>query len=338
MVKRRNLINEQFSPRPIAMLESQAYRALSLSAHRIISRIEIELGAHGGNDNGRLPVTKQDFVAYGVAHDQIAPAIREAAALGFIQVQPGRGGNAEHRKPNLFFLTFARGRNNRVVDPPHDWRKIKTIEEAVMIARAARANKDLNAVQFGQRQAAKNRNRSWKPGPKPVLKTGTESATTPVLETRTTGPSRKPGPLSISRVGERSERASSALCADELRGAPRVGKLTPGGNATDHHEQRSEAGLEVSQDRTSAGFCCTTPSATGGSTADDDLDIPDYLLRCRHCGQLGRSADPVSWQDCLGRRVQLHGGCVAAWRAGGGAGRWTGSSRPATGSAETGGR
>src|SRR4029450_8804364 len=97
MSKRRNRINCQFAPRPIEMLESPAYRVLSLSAHRVITRIEIELAHHGGNDNGKLPVTKQDFIDYGIHDHAVAPAIREAEALGFIRVtERGRGGNAEH--------------------------------------------------------------------------------------------------------------------------------------------------------------------------------------------------------------------------------------------------
>ena len=45
--RRRNSIRGQFSARLLEVLESPAYRALSLSAHLIISRIEIELGHHG---------------------------------------------------------------------------------------------------------------------------------------------------------------------------------------------------------------------------------------------------------------------------------------------------
>jgi hypothetical protein len=137
--KRRNRISGQFSPRLIEMLDSPAYRTLSLSEHRVISRIEIELASHGGNDNGRLPVTKQDFLDYGVSHDQVAPAIREAEALGFIRVmERGRGGNAEHRRPNLFRLTFAQDRDSHREPPTHDWRRIKTFEEALEIAQTAR--------------------------------------------------------------------------------------------------------------------------------------------------------------------------------------------------------
>jgi hypothetical protein len=64
-VKRRNSINGQFAARRIEMLESPAYRVLSRSAHMVLARIEIELGHHGGNDNGRLPVTTENFVEYG---------------------------------------------------------------------------------------------------------------------------------------------------------------------------------------------------------------------------------------------------------------------------------
>ena len=153
-MKRRNSISGQWSPRLIEMLESPAYRALSLSAHRVISRIEIELYADAGNDNGKLPVTKQDFIDCGIHHKAIAPAIREAAALGFIVVtQRGRGGNAEHRRPNHFKLTFAHDRNSRQEPPSHDWRRIKTLEEAIEIAAEARANKSHSAVSMGRRSA-----------------------------------------------------------------------------------------------------------------------------------------------------------------------------------------
>jgi hypothetical protein len=200
--KRRKRINGQWSPRLIEMLESPAYRVMSLSAHRIVSRIEIELAHHGGNDNGRLPVTKHDFIAYGVSHDQVAPAVREAEALGFIRVtEHGRGGNAEYRKPNLFRLTFAYGRDSRADPPTHEWRHIKTTEEAEATARSARADKSGNAVRLGLRAARKNKNQSWKQ-PGPVLETRTENGKRPVLESRTTGKGRKSGPLSISRVGD----------------------------------------------------------------------------------------------------------------------------------------
>jgi hypothetical protein len=59
--RRKNAIFGQFAARLIEMMESPAYRVLSLSAHRVLSRIEVEYAHHGGQDNGKLPVTFDDF-------------------------------------------------------------------------------------------------------------------------------------------------------------------------------------------------------------------------------------------------------------------------------------
>ena len=59
------------------MLESPAYRVMSLSAHRLLARVEIELAHHGGHDNGALPVTYKNCVDFGIERHSIAPAQRE---------------------------------------------------------------------------------------------------------------------------------------------------------------------------------------------------------------------------------------------------------------------
>src|SRR5262249_39910731 len=95
---RRASYGEQFEGRPVRMLESPAYRVLTLSGHRILSRVEIDFGRHAGLDNGQLVVTYEQFVDYGMDRGAIAPAIRECVALGFLEVTEwGRAGNAEHR-------------------------------------------------------------------------------------------------------------------------------------------------------------------------------------------------------------------------------------------------
>ena len=66
----------------------------------------------------------------------------------------GRGGNAEHRRPNLFYLTFSNWRGSRAEPPTHDWRKIKTVEEAKEIAAKARKSKDKNVVARARRASA----------------------------------------------------------------------------------------------------------------------------------------------------------------------------------------
>jgi hypothetical protein len=135
---RRNKIAEQFAWLSIEALESPAYRALSLSGHRVLARLQIEHAHHGGRDNGALPVTFQDFEDFGVHRHAIAPAIREIEALGFARItQPGRAGNADFRAPNLFALTHLPTENGQVA-ATNDWRKIERLEEAIVIARAAR--------------------------------------------------------------------------------------------------------------------------------------------------------------------------------------------------------
>jgi hypothetical protein len=254
-MKRRNRISGQWSPRLIEMLESPAYRVLSRAAHQIISRVEIELAHHGGNENGKLPVTAEQFIEYGVHHGSVAPAIREAEALGFIRVtEHGRGGNAEHHAPNKFFLTFAHSRDSRSLPPPHDWRQINTVEEAEQIARAARAAKDERAVARGKQSW---RRRQQQPLPaqqrgvasvatksKPdtgfravsTPETGIETAATPIPETGDTGSLRKPAiPLYLG-AGERPiyvspERRDSIQQSDDANpdhGRRMVSAVAPG--------------------------------------------------------------------------------------------------------------
>jgi hypothetical protein len=153
--KRPQSIGGQFAPRLIEMLESPAYRALSLSARRVLERIEIELAHHGGRDNGGLPVTYDDFKHYGIHRMAIGPAIRELVALKFIEItKPGRAGNAEFRTPNLFRLTY---RHTKREEPSHEWRRIATTEQAAKLARQARGTKKQNSsigfrhVQYGNR-------------------------------------------------------------------------------------------------------------------------------------------------------------------------------------------
>ena len=112
------------------MLRSPAFWALSLSGHRILARIEIEHASHGGKDNGKLPVTFADFAEYAATGNRhaIAPAIREACALGFIEVtRRGRAGDGEYRTPNLFRLTYLPTSRRA---PTDEWRAIETVEQA----------------------------------------------------------------------------------------------------------------------------------------------------------------------------------------------------------------
>jgi hypothetical protein len=132
----RQTIGGQFAPRRIEMLESPAYRVLSLSARKVLDRIEIELAHHGGCDNGKLPVTYDNFQHYGIERHGIALGIRETVALGFVEItQQGHGGNAEFRCPSLYRLTY---RHLDRAKPTDEWQGIQTMKQAQDIAKMAR--------------------------------------------------------------------------------------------------------------------------------------------------------------------------------------------------------
>jgi hypothetical protein len=114
MAGRGKTIPGQFNARLIEMLESPAHRVLTLTAHRVLDRLAIELGHHGGCDNGRLPVTYDQFTEYGLHRHAIGPAIRELEALGFIEVtERGRASAGEFRSPSYYRLTYATVRKGK---------------------------------------------------------------------------------------------------------------------------------------------------------------------------------------------------------------------------------
>jgi hypothetical protein len=150
----RNQIGGVFAPRLKEMLESPAYRVLSRAAHQVLARIEIEHLRHGGNDNGTLAVTFDDFVAYGVNRHAIAPAIRELVALGFVEItQQGRAGNAEWRRPTLYRLTCL---PTAGVRPTHEWRSV-TEDDAMTVAKTARRPPPKNQAKKTNSQCRKAR-------------------------------------------------------------------------------------------------------------------------------------------------------------------------------------
>jgi len=175
-------IADPFNWRLVEMQKGTAYRVLSLSARKIMDRLEIELAQHGfkPEENGFLPCTYEDFVEYGVHRHAISPAIRELVALGFVDVsRKGSAGNAEHRQATLFLLTYRPSGSDVVTK--NSWRRILSLEEAEAVARAARAGKaDRRASEFG-RLGAKSR---WaKVKQPPVMETAPTKNRTPVMET-----------------------------------------------------------------------------------------------------------------------------------------------------------
>jgi hypothetical protein len=188
---RRGSIPGAWAWRSIEMLESPAYRALSLTAHRILARLEIEFHQHGGKpeENGKLACTFEHFVEYGIERHAIAPAIRETVALGFVEItRQGCAGNAGYRQPTLYRLTYRHaGSDKRITD---DW-KAAALEGAKAIGRAARSKPSPHRP--------KNKSPVWETPPVSVRETPTENDHSPVRETPTTAPVRETPTTSISR-------------------------------------------------------------------------------------------------------------------------------------------
>jgi hypothetical protein len=160
--KRNSITAEQWFWFDREALESPAFRQLSLSALRVYFRIALEYMHHAGKDNGRLPVTYDQFVEYGIHRHAIAPAIRELEALGFVEVtQRGKASAGGNSFPNYFRLT---DRPTKGDPRTCEWKRIKTDEQAQMLAREARnPPKDL---------------------PKKIISPVSKTITGPVTETR----------------------------------------------------------------------------------------------------------------------------------------------------------
>jgi hypothetical protein len=187
---RRNILAEHFASQPVELLNSPAHRVLSRAARQALVRIEIELRRHAGRDNGRLIVTKLQFVEHGLHPRMIPAALRELAALGIIQItMHGRGGNAEYWQPNRFLLNYQCGAVDAHEQITNAWNKFKTLEEAEEVAASARAAKDQHKVAHGRRIAQKrNISRVHKMYPKPGAQSVPEKAKSPGAQSVPTGP------------------------------------------------------------------------------------------------------------------------------------------------------
>jgi hypothetical protein len=135
-----NKIAEQFIAHTREMRESIAWRYLPDNARRILDRLELEHMHHAGGENGRLPCTYTDFAQAGIRRRSVSLAIQQCEALGFLEVTT-RGGlsRAGSKWPSLYRLTYPTGSSSSA-QPTHDWRKIKTRDEALSVLRFCSQN------------------------------------------------------------------------------------------------------------------------------------------------------------------------------------------------------
>lgn len=120
------------------LLESEAWRGMSVNCRRLIDRLLIEHCKHAGRENGRLVATYNQLVAYGISRKKIRHAIVEARRRGLIQItrRGGLYGIDAHRTPSNYRLTFV-----GCVSPPaaatNDWRHFEKSKNRVPAAGTA---------------------------------------------------------------------------------------------------------------------------------------------------------------------------------------------------------
>ncbi|NQV99640.1 MAG: hypothetical protein HQ483_08070 [Rhodospirillales bacterium] len=110
------------------LLISPAWRGLSVNARKLLDRLHIEHMNHAGTENGRLIVTHDQFINYGLTASKVKPAIVECEFMGLLRFV--RGGRwAGSNQPSTYRLTYLPTAHNftRSTD---EWRNVSDDEIA----------------------------------------------------------------------------------------------------------------------------------------------------------------------------------------------------------------
>ena len=82
---------EAFAKLPRDLLESTAWRSLSIHARRLIDFLLIEHMRHRGRENGRLLAPRRQLIAFGVHAHFVSAAIEETERVGLVDCKRGVG-------------------------------------------------------------------------------------------------------------------------------------------------------------------------------------------------------------------------------------------------------
>ena len=103
------------------LINSLAWRSMSVNCRKLIDRLLLEHCNHSGLENGRLVCTYKDFQDYGLTRNKIRPAIEEADFLGLVKHQRGERVFAKNQ-PNSYRITFYGTSEAR--DPTNELKRI----------------------------------------------------------------------------------------------------------------------------------------------------------------------------------------------------------------------
>ncbi len=119
------------------LLNSEAWRGLSINGRRLMDFLLVEHMNHAGLANGALCATYEQLAAFGVTRSEIPHAIRECEGLGLIHVEHGGRFNMTNQ-PSRFRLTFYADDAGRPAT--NDWKRT-TPETVKRLRRAAKQKK-----------------------------------------------------------------------------------------------------------------------------------------------------------------------------------------------------
>jgi len=92
---------EPFVMLPQHLLESEAWRSLSINARRFLDFLMLEHMRHSGQENGSLLAPRRQLEQHGIGARHISAAIEETKLLGLVDCKRGTG-----RRPSVYALTW----------------------------------------------------------------------------------------------------------------------------------------------------------------------------------------------------------------------------------------
>lgn len=92
---------EAFVKLPRDLLESDAWRSLTINSRRFLDFLMIQHMRHGGKANGRLIAPRRQLWDFGIGHRLVSAAIEDCERVGLIFCRRGVG-----RAPNLYTLAW----------------------------------------------------------------------------------------------------------------------------------------------------------------------------------------------------------------------------------------
>ena len=105
------------------LLNSVAWRSMSVNCHKLIDRLLLEHCNNAGQENGSLICTYNHFQEYGLTRNMIRFAIEEAGFLGLVKHQRGERVFAKNQ-PNSYRLTFYGTKHAK--DTTNEWKLVTT--------------------------------------------------------------------------------------------------------------------------------------------------------------------------------------------------------------------